>query len=424
MTHVETPTRPPYRATDTPTLADPLMPARSAAPADTSRSDTPTSDGWAPPAPPAPTPGSPTGSEPRRSRFAAGVLVGMALTATAALGGYAIGVDGSEPAATSPAAPTTGASAEPAEPAPSPARPVSVETGDIGDLVEAARPSVVLVRTEVEQAGPFGGISRGAGAGTGFVLSADGFIVTNNHVVENGTRITVTFADGTEETATVVAADPSRDLAVVRVDRTDLQPLAVGDSDDLRLGDQLIAVGYALDLNGEPSVTAGILSAKERSITAPNGEQLVNLLQTDTAINPGNSGGPLLNGRGEVVGINTAIAGQAQNIGFAIAITPVLDVIDQLRAGDVPERALLGVTTAPSVDPRGAEIVELAPASGAADSDLRIGDVIIAVDDREIDDSFELGSAIASYLPGDTVTITVDRDGTTVDVTAVLGARS
>ena len=283
---------------------------------------------------------------------------------------------------------------------------------------------MVLVRTVVELAGPFGGISRGAGAGTGFVLSADGFIVTNNHVVENGTRITVTFADGTEETATVVAADPSRDLAVVRVDRTDLQPLAVGDSDDLRLGDQLIAVGYALDLNGEPSVTAGILSAKERSITAPNGEQLVNLLQTDTAINPGNSGGPLLNGRGEVVGINTAIAGQAQNIGFAIPITPVLDVIDQLRAGDVPERALLGVTTAPSVDPRGAEIVELAPGSGAADSDLRIGDVIVAVDDREIDDSFELGSAIASYLPGDTVTITVDRDGTTVDVTAVLGARS
>jgi len=347
----------------------------------------------------------------------------MALTATAAVGGYAIG-EGGDSSTTPVAATTAGTPAEPAESPEPPARPVSVDSGEIADLVAAARPSVVLVRTEMEQAGPFGGISRGAGAGTGFVLSSDGFIVTNNHVVENGTRITVTFADGSEEAATVVAADPSRDLAVVQVDRTDLRPLAVGDSDDLRLGDQLIAVGYALDLNGEPSVTAGILSARERSITAPNGEQLVNLLQTDTAINPGNSGGPLLNGNGEVVGINTAIAGQAQNIGFAIAITPVLDVIGQLRAGDVPERALLGVTTAPSADPRGAEIVELAPGSGAADSDLQVGDVITAVDDRRVDDSLELGSAIATYLPGDEVTVTVDRDGSSVEVTAVLGARS
>lgn len=417
MVAVETPTRPPYRTADTSPLADPLLPSTAAAAGASS------SDDWAPPAPPAPTPGSSAGPTPRRGRFAAGVLVGMALTATAAVGGYAIG-EGGDSSTTPVAATTAGTPAEPAESPEPPARPVSVDSGEIADLVAAARPSVVLVRTEMEQAGPFGGISRGAGAGTGFVLSSDGFIVTNNHVVENGTRITVTFADGSEEAATVVAADPSRDLAVVQVDRTDLRPLAVGDSDDLRLGDQLIAVGYALDLNGEPSVTAGILSARERSITAPNGEQLVNLLQTDTAINPGNSGGPLLNGNGEVVGINTAIAGQAQNIGFAIAITPVLDVIDQLRAGDVPERALLGVTTAPSADPRGAEIVELAPGSGAADSDLQVGDVITAVDDRRVDDSLELGSAIATYLPGDEVTVTVDRDGSSVEVTAVLGARS
>ena len=189
------------------------------------------------------------------------------------------------------------------------AQPVSVSTGSIGDLVEAVRPSVVSVRQEVTQTGPLGQTSRGQAAGTGFVLSADGYIVTNNHVIAEGDSPVVTFADGTTEPATIVAGDPSRDLAVLKVDRTDLVPLAVGDSDDLRLGDQLIAVGYALDLNGEPSVTAGILSAKNRTIVAENGAQLVNLLQTDTAINPGNSGGPLLNGRGEVVGINTAIAG-------------------------------------------------------------------------------------------------------------------
>jgi len=391
MGPVETPLEPPYRS------VDPLI-----------------SGSWAPPvAPVAP----PEPSNPRKGRFAAGMLAGIALTATATIGAYAIGAESAEDSADAvgQAAPTVAAT-----PA---AEPVSVSNDSIGDLVEAARPSVVLVRTQVEQAGPFG-TAQGQGAGTGFVLSADGLIVTNNHVVEDGTQITVTFADGSAEDAAVVAADPSRDLAVLRVDRDDLLPLAVGDSDDLRLGDQLIAVGYALDLNGEPSVTAGILSAKERSITAPSGEPLVNLLQTDTAINPGNSGGPLLNGRGEVVGINTAIAGQAQNIGFAIAITPVLDVIDQLRAGDVPERALMGVTTAATVEPVGAEIVELAPGSGAAESDLQVGDVIVAVDDRVIEDSIELGSAIATYLPGDEVSVTVDRNGATVEVAVVLGARN
>ena len=200
-------------------------------------------------------------------------------------------------------------------------------------------------------------------------------------------------------------------------------PLAVGDSDELRLGDQLIAVGYALDLNGEPSVTSGILSAKNRTITAENGVQLVNLLQTDTAINPGNSGGPLLNGRGEVVGINTAIAGGAENIGFAIAITPVMDVIDSLRDGSVPERALMGVTTQPTGEGLGVEIVEIADGSGADDSTLRVGDVIVAVDDVDITDPTSLGAAIATYQPGDTITATVERGGTTQDIAVTLGTR-
>ena len=200
-------------------------------------------------------------------------------------------------------------------------------------------------------------------------------------------------------------------------------PLAVGNSDDLQLGDQLIAVGYALDLTGEPSVTAGILSAKDRTITEENGEQLVNLLQTDTAINPGNSGGPLLNGRGEVVGINTAIAGQAQNIGFAIAITPVMDVIGSLQSGTVPDRALMGVTTQPAGDGQGAEIVEIAPSSGADDSDLEVGDVVIAVDGDEIDEPADLGVAIAKQQPGDDVTVTIERNGQTSDVTVTLGKK-
>jgi putative serine protease PepD len=294
------------------------------------------------------------------------------------------------------------------------AEPVNTSTGSISDLVDAVRPSVV----SVVQTAP-----RGQGSGTGFVLSSDGYLVTNNHVVAGGGDTTVTFADGTTERATIVAGDPSRDLAVLRVDRTDLVPLAVGDSDDLRLGDQLVAVGYALGLDGEPSVTAGILSATNRTFTAENGEQLVNLLQTDTAINPGNSGGPLLNERGEVVGINTAIAGGAENIGFAIAITPVMDVIDSLRGGSVPDRALMGVTTQPTGEGLGVEIVEIADGSGADDSTLRVGDVIVAVDDVDITDPTSLGAAIATYQPGDTITATVERDGTTQDIAVTLGTR-
>ena len=361
--------------------------------------------GWEPPTPAGPLPRP----SRQRARFGAGVLVGMAVT-VAALGGFVVGQDSSTPVAS----PTKSTAV--------PALPVSVSTGSIGDLVEAARPSVVSVRQEVTQTGPLG-TSQGQAAGTGFVLSADGYIVTNNHVIADGDSPVVTFADGTSEPATIVAGDPSRDLAVLRVDRADLVPLAVGDSDELRLGDQLIAVGYALDLNGEPSVTAGILSAKNRTITEQNGAQLVNLLQTDTAINPGNSGGPLLNGRGEVVGINTAIAGQAQNIGFAIAITPVMDVIDSLRGGSVPDRALIGVTTQPTGEGLGVEVIEIAEGSGAADSSLRVGDVIVAVDDTDITDPTSLGAAIAGYQPGDTVTVTAERNDSTQKISVTLGTR-
>ena len=314
---------------------------------------------------------------------------------------------------------STSTTAAPAATATVAAQPVSTSIGSIADLVDLVRPSVVSVRQEVTQRGP----PSGQAAGTGFVLSADGYIVTNNHVIAEGDSPVVTFADGTSEPATIVAGDPSRDLAVLRVDRTDLVPLAVGDSDQLRLGDDLIAVGYALDLNGEPSVTSGILSAQNRTIVAENGVQLVNLLQTDTAINPGNSGGPLLNGSGEVVGINTAIAGGAENIGFAIAITPVMDVIDALRGGSVPDRALMGVTTQPTGEGLGVEIIEIADGSGAADSSLEVGDVIVAVDDTEITDPTSLGAAIATYQPGDTITVTIERNGSSQDIAITLGTR-
>jgi S1-C subfamily serine protease len=333
----------------------------------------------------------------------------------AAVGGFVVG--------------TNRGSASPAPAAEVPTivgQPVSnTAFGSIGDLVAAARPSIVSIHQTVTQQDPFGNTREGQTAGTGFVLSADGYIVTNNHVVADGDDTTVDFDDGTSVSASIVAADPSHDLAVLKVDRTGLVPLPVGSSDDLRIGDQLVAIGYALDLNGEPSVTTGILSAKDRSLTEPNGELLVNLLQTDTAINPGNSGGPLLNGKGEVIGINTAVAGQAQNIGFAIAISPAEELIAELRSGVVPERALLGVTSQPSTDPDspGAEVVDVATDSAASEAGIEVGDIVTAIDGEPVDGPESLGTLIAQRRPGDDATVTVSRGDRTVEVAVTLGVR-
>jgi S1-C subfamily serine protease len=342
------------------------------------------------------------------------VAVGVALS-TAAVGGFVAGTNSDSTTAT----PGTQAPAIAGE-------SVSATSfASIGDLVAAARPSIVSIHQTVTQQDPFGNIREGQSAGTGFVLSADGYIVTNNHVVADGESTTVDFADGTSAPASIVAADPSHDLAVLEVDRTGLVPLSVGSSDDLRIGDQLVAIGYALDLSGEPSVTTGILSAKDRSLTEPNGELLVNLLQTDTAINPGNSGGPLLNGKGEVIGINTAVAGQAQNIGFAIAISPAEELIAELRSGVVPERALLGVTSQPSTDPdiEGAEVVDVAANSAASVAGIEVGDIVTAIDGGPVDSPESLGTRIAERRPGDDVAISVSRDGRPVQISATLGVR-
>lgn len=391
----------------------------------------PAANAWAPPPlgapcsePPAVPPAPPAPGAPRRGkgRFTAGLVVGIALTG-AAVGGYTIGTNRSSGT-------DSGATATAIDDGAAPAIGEGVSSIDLGsgstiaELVDQARPSIVSVHQSVTQRGPMGSV-QGTAAGTGWVLASDGYLVTNNHVIAQGGEITVTFADGTSATAQVVAADSSRDLAVLHVERDDLVPLAIGDSDDLSLGDSLIAIGYALDLSGEPSVTSGILSAKQRTITTENGETLVNLLQTDTAINPGNSGGPLLNSRGEVVGINTAVAGQAENIGFAIAITPVLDIIEELQGGTVTQKALLGVSTQlPADATAGAEIVDISNGTAAAGSDLRVGDVIVEVDGEAIDDPAALGTAIASRRPGDQVEVTVVRNGAEVEISLTLGARN
>jgi S1-C subfamily serine protease len=299
-----------------------------------------------------------------------------------------------------------------------------VPTGSsVHDLVVAVRPSIVAIHTTVSETDVFGQEFMGEAAGSGFVLSDDGYVVTNNHVVDGAEEITVTFDDGSSETAELVGADPRSDLAVLHVDRTDLIPLALGDSDAIRVGDPVVAIGNALDLGAEPTVTGGLVSAKDRSITEPNGSVLVDLIQTDAAISPGNSGGPLLDMTGHVVGINTAVAGQGQNIGFAIAINRAQVLIDQLRQGDVPRHALLGVTSQPSRNRNGgAVVVSVSPGSAADAAGIREGDVITAIDDDQIGSPEDLAATIALHMPGDEVTVTVERDGAERQLTAELGA--
>jgi serine protease Do len=274
------------------------------------------------------------------------------------------------------------------------------------------------------------------GAGTGVVISADGFIVTNNHVVSDASgRIEVTFNDGTHKRASLVGNDPSADLAVVKVDATGLTPAVLGDSDKLVVGDEVIAIGNALALPGQPSVTLGIVSALNRSIDTEVNTTLDHMIQTDAAINPGNSGGPLVNSAGQVVGINTAIAdpSEAQNVGFSISINQAKPIIDELRKGKTIQPAFLGVVTQ-TVTPAIANQLDLKVTTGAVvqrveqgspadDAGIQQGDVIQKIDSTTITGAQAVGTAVRKHRPGDKVTVVVDRSGSSKSLSVTLGAR-
>jgi putative serine protease PepD len=209
---------------------------------------------------------------------------------------------------------------------------------DVPALLAKVEPSVVTINTTIQARDPFGRTARGEAAGTGIVLTADGEIMTNAHVVEDATSITVTLhGESAPRTATLVGKDTQHDVALLKVDGvSNLTPITVGDSSKVVVGDDAIAIGNALNLDGGVSVTKGIISALGRSIDVENGT-LENLIQTDAAISSGNSGGPLIDAAGRLVGMNTAGAtssGQvtAENIGFAIPVNDAMHIVAQLRA--------------------------------------------------------------------------------------------
>ncbi|MCY3912476.1 MAG: trypsin-like peptidase domain-containing protein [Chloroflexi bacterium] len=367
-----------------------------------------------------------------------------ATTATASLPAPTRAVEVSQPTATAPAVSATPTAASPAPTAtPTPATTESSLAGEdlrravtIPDLVDLARPSVVHIATEVATSDTSGPSTPGGGVGTGFIISADGYIVTNNHVVAGADRVVVTYPlTTTEITATpaapsprrrhphravdaeVVGLDPQTDLAVLRIDVEGLPPLPLGSSTDLRIGEVVVAIGHALDLPGGPTVTAGVVSAVDRVLTniGPQRLTLSDLIQTDASINPGNSGGPLLNLYGEVVGVNSAGAGAAEGIGFAIAIDNAKLVIDALIEDGVVTRGFMGIRSA-TITPaiarqfdlpvsQGLYIQAITVGSGADQSDLEAGDIIVGINDEPVGDIGGLGRILAKYGPGSTVTV-------------------
>ncbi|GIJ40754.1 S1C family serine protease [Micromonospora andamanensis] len=280
-------------------------------------------------------------------------------------------------------------------------------------------------------------ISTGSGEGSGVVLSADGYVLTNNHVIAGGgDTVRVFFADGTSTQAEVVGTDPKTDLAVLKANGlTDLQPATLGDSDAMQVGDQVLALGSPLGLQG--SVTAGILSARDRTIQAGGGQQLPGqavssisgLLQTDAPINPGNSGGALVNTRGEVIGINTAIATAGQGstgnigVGFAIPSNKAKDVAEKLQRGEKISHPSLGVSVNAAPD-GGALIGAVNPGSAAERAGLQQGDVITRFGDKAINDSNDLVAAVQAGKVGDQVEVTYQRNGAEATATVTLAEAS
>ncbi|HEV8627423.1 MAG TPA: trypsin-like peptidase domain-containing protein, partial [Acidimicrobiia bacterium] len=306
-------------------------------------------------------------------------------------------------------------------------------TGDIQEILAKVEPAVVAIRTRTLSLGDFLRPVPGEGAGTGFVIGSDGAIVTNNHVVAGAQTIEVVFADDRKMPARVLGRDPTTDLAVLKVDASDLPVATLGDSGALKVGDDVIAIGNALALEGGPTVTRGIVSAEDRTITAENGVRLEHVIQTDTAINPGNSGGPLVNSAGEVVGINTAVAGDAQNIGFSIAVNAAKPIIEELRQGTTRSRPFLGVkmfTLTPSIAQElgvkaesGALVADVTAGSGAEVAGLRNGDVITSIDGKEVKAAEDVTSAVNSHKPGDEIKVSYRRGDETSEVTVKLGER-
>ena len=352
-------------------------------------------------------PGDGSGSEPpatSRGRLRAGAAGALAAALLVA-GGVAVGdLTGSD-------SPSQQAAATPL---PAAGGGAAART-DAGRVYAAVAEGVVAVQV-------------GGGSGTGFVIDEEGTIVTNAHVVGESSQASVRFGDsGAAVDAEVLGSDPSTDLAVLRVDPSrvgTLHPLALADSDDVRVGDEVVAIGHPFGL--DRTATAGIVSGLGREIQAPNGFSIDEVIQTDAAINPGNSGGPLVDGRGRVVGVNSQIAtngggGGNVGVGFAVPANTVREVVPRLAGGQTIERPYLGLTTAAGSS--GVEVQDVTPGGPAQRAGLRPGDVVVSVDGDAVSEPGDVANALDGNEPGDSVDVEVERGGDREQLDVTLGTR-
>jgi len=291
-------------------------------------------------------------------------------------------------------------------------------------VVREVAQSVVTITTVKPKYDLLLGVRPAKGVGSGFIVSGEGVVVTNSHVVGGAAEIVVVFPDGSREEGAVIAVDRSRDLALLKVARGGLKPLKLGDSDALSAGEIVFAIGSPLGLPG-PTVTMGVVSAIGRTIVG-EGVVLEDLIQTDAAINPGNSGGPLINAEGEVVGVTTAMIPYAQGVGFAIPINTVKRFIHIIARYGRPLRAFIGVYVA-SVTPdtstlfslpvsEGVVVVKVIPGSPAHEAGLRVGDVIVRANGREVRRPKDLKESIEDSIDRGVVVLRVIRWGAELSV--------
>lgn len=315
----------------------------------------------------------------------------------------------------------------------------------IANVAEKVSPSVVSITTSVQQQSFFG-VQEGQAAGTGIIVSKDGYILTNKHVVSGASDVQIVTSDGKTYTdVKIVGTDPLNDVAYLKVNGVkDLAAAELGDSSTLRVGQTVIAIGNSLG-QYQNTVTSGIISGKGRPVTAGDAggqstETLTDLLQTDAAINPGNSGGPLLNRVGQVIGINTAVAANAEGIGFAIPINATKGTLKSVLEGNGVRRAYLGLRYLPITPEvatqyklgvaRGAYVVssganEAVQAGGPADkAGIKDKDIITKINDVEVGVIGGVSSLIGEYAPGDTIKVELLRGGRTVATQVTLGSYS
>ncbi len=299
------------------------------------------------------------------------------------------------------------------------------------DIVRELTPSVVHVFTETAAGTPSRLVDPTAGVGTGIILDDDGYILTSNHLIVDAIAITITLDNGESYLGQLVGGESNPDVAIIKIDASGLQPARTGSAADLRVGEDVIAIGHALALSGGPTVSRGVISALGRSIDAGPQDTYVDLIQTDASINPGNSGGPLVNRFGEVIGVNTAAIQGGQGIGFAINIDDALAVSEQLIEKGYVERGFLGiapVNLTPAIAAQigvpvseGILVARVVENSGAHAAGLQGEDVIVALGGQNIRNTGDLSKFLLEKLPGEQVTVSIYRGNSELETEAILG---